>query len=103
MRLSLVFACALIHGLGLAGALAELTRWAPGSEQLTWALVGFNLGIEAAQVGVAALAGLLVLGLGAALKGWMQPLAAQRVGTMASAAAMMAGSFWFIERVALSI
>lgn len=103
VRLSLVFACALVHGLGLAGALAELTRWAPGSEQLTWALVGFNLGIEAAQVGVAALAGLLVLGLGAALKGWMQPLAAQQVGTMASAAAMMAGSFWFIERVALSI
>ncbi len=103
VRLSLVFACALVHGLGLAGALAELTRWAPGSQQLTWALVGFNLGIEAAQVGVAALAGLLVLGLGAALKGWMQPLAAQRVGTMASAAAMMAGSFWFIERVALSI
>lgn len=103
VRLSLVFACALVHGLGLAGALVELTRWAPGSEQLTWALVGFNLGIEAAQVGVAALAGLLVLGLGAALKGWMQPLAAQRVGTIASAAAMMAGSFWFIERVALSI
>ncbi|MFZ2987218.1 HupE/UreJ family protein, partial [Ideonella sp.] len=103
VRLSLVFTCALVHGLGLAGALAELTRWAPASAQLAWALVGFNLGIEAAQVGVAALAGLLVLGLGAALKVWMQPLAAQRLRRMASAAAMIAGSFWFIERVALFI
>lgn len=103
LRLSLVFACALVHGLGLAGALAELTQWAPGSAQLAWALLGFNLGIEAAQIGVAALAGLLVLGLGAVPKGWIQPLAAQRVGTMASAAAMMVGAFWLIERVALSI
>lgn len=103
VRLALVFACALVHGLGLAGALADMTQWAPGSAQMAWALVGFNLGVEAAQVAVAALAGLLVLGLGAALKGGMQPLAAQRVGTLASAAAMMAGSFWFIERVAQSI
>ncbi len=102
VRLALVFACALIHGLGLAGALAELTQWAPGSAQMAWALVGFNLGVEAAQVAVAALAGFLVLWLGVALKGWMQPLAAQRAGTFASVAAMMAGSFWFIERVALS-
>jgi hypothetical protein len=75
VRLALVFACALVHGLGLAGALAELTPWAPGSTELAWALVGFNLGIEAAQVGVAALAGLLTLGLGWVLKGWMRPAA----------------------------
>jgi hypothetical protein len=102
VRLGLVFSCALIHGLGLAGALAELTQWTPGSAQLALALVDFNLGIEAAQVGVAALAVLLTLGLGWALKGWMRPAASDRVGTFASAAAMKAGSFWFIERVALS-
>jgi HupE / UreJ protein len=103
VRLALVFACALVHGLGLAGALAELTQWAPGSAQMAWALVGFNLGVEAAQIAVAALAGLLVLGLGTALTGWLRPPATRRVGSFASAAAMMAGSFWFIERVALSI
>jgi HupE / UreJ protein len=102
VRLSLVFACALVHGLGLAGALAELTRWAPGSAQLAWALVGFNLGVEAAQIAVAALTGLLVLGVGSALKGWIPPMATPRVGAFASAAAMVAGSFWFVERVALS-
>jgi hypothetical protein len=103
VRLALVFACALVHGLGLAGALAELTQWAPGSAQMAWALVGFNFGVEAAQIAVAALAVLLVLGLGRALKGWLRPPATQRVGSFASAAAMVAGSFWFIERVALSI
>jgi hypothetical protein len=110
-RLGLVFACALIHGLGLAGALADLTQWAPGSAQLAWALIGFNLGIEAAQIGVAAMAGLLVRALvpvlvpvpGVALKGRMRPVTPQRVGTFASTAAMMAGSLWFIERVALSM
>jgi hypothetical protein len=93
----------LIHGLGLAGALAELTQWTAGSAQLALALVGFNLGIEAAQVGVAALAVLLTLGLGWALKGWMRSAASERVGGFASAAAMMAGSFWFFESVALFI
>jgi hypothetical protein len=99
VRLVLVFARALIHGLGLAGALADLTQWSPGSAQMAWALAGFNLGIEAAQIGVAALAGLLVLGL----KGWARPTAVLRVGPFASATAMLAGSFWFIERVVLSI
>jgi hypothetical protein len=52
---------------------------------------------------VAALAGMLALGLGWALKGWMRPVATERIGTFATTAAMMAGSFWFIERVSLSI
>ena len=115
VRLALVFACALVHGLGLAGALAELTQWPPGSAPLAWALVGFNLGIEAAQIGVATLAGLLVLGLewGLALlprlgqrlglTGSVQPAVSQRVGQAATVAAMVAGSFWFIERVVQSV
>jgi hypothetical protein len=99
VRLALVFACALIHGLGLAGALSELTQWAPGSAQVVWALAGFNLGIEAAQIGVAALAALVVLGL----KGVMGPMAQQRASQFASVTAMMAGSFWLIERVLQSV
>jgi hypothetical protein len=95
MRLALVFACALIHGLGLAGALADLTQWPPGSSQLAWALTGFNLGIEAGQIGVAALAGLVVLGL----RGLAGPIAHQRASQFASAAGMAAGSFWLIERL----
>jgi hypothetical protein len=90
-----VFACALIHGLGLAGALGDLTQWAPGSAQLAWAPAGFNLGIEAAQIGVAALVGLMVLGL----KYLMGPMAHQRASQFASVVAMVTGSFWLVERV----
>ncbi len=49
-RLALVFGCALIHGLGLAGA---LTRLGLDSTNRLLSLVGFNAGIEAAQLGVA--------------------------------------------------
>lgn len=56
LRLVLVFSCALVHGLGLAEALADLTQWPAGDASLSWALGGFNLGVELAQLGVAALA-----------------------------------------------
>lgn len=48
----LAFGFGLVHGLGFAGALAELT-----SERLDWlALAAFNVGIELAQVAIAAVA-----------------------------------------------
>jgi hypothetical protein len=46
---------------------------------------------------------LLLLALGWALKGRMRPAASQRIGRFANIAAMMVGSFCFIERIALSI
>lgn len=95
VRLALVFACALVHGLGLAGALTELSQWAPGSRAMLWALAGFNLGIELAQVGVAVLAGLVVT----ALQGLLGPLARQRASQFGTLAVMAAGSLWFVERV----
>jgi HupE / UreJ protein len=53
----------LVHGLGFAAALADkLTEWREA--QVVQVLIGFNLGVEAAQVGVIlAAAGLLWLGL----------------------------------------
>ena len=96
VRLALVFGCALIHGLGLAGALSDLTQWAPGSAQLALALAGFNVGIEAAQIGVAALAGLAMRVLNR-LTGAM---AQQRVVQFGSVVGMVAGAFWLIERIA---
>jgi HupE / UreJ protein len=96
VRLVLVFGCALVHGLGLAGALSELTHWAPGSSQLALALAGFNVGIEAAQMGVAALAGLAVL----VLNRLTGAVAQQRVIQFGSVVGMAAGAFWLIERVA---
>jgi hydrogenase/urease accessory protein HupE len=96
VRLALIFVCALIHGLGLAGALSDLTQWAPGTARLGLALFGFNLGIELAQIGVAALAG-LVLWLLARLAGLA---ARQRVMQAGSVIGLLAGTFWLIERLA---
>ncbi|MDM4762425.1 HupE/UreJ family protein [Galbitalea sp. SE-J8] len=49
LRLAIVFAFGLIHGLGFAGALGirEAFSW-----QLLWSLLVFNVGIEAVQIGL---------------------------------------------------
>jgi hypothetical protein len=52
-RIALVFAFGLLHGLGFAGALRELGL--PRTEFVT-ALVAFNVGVEAGQLAVIALA-----------------------------------------------
>ena len=52
-RVALVFAFGLLHGLGFAGALSALAL--PRSQFLL-ALVGFNVGVEAGQIAVVALA-----------------------------------------------
>jgi hydrogenase/urease accessory protein HupE len=56
-RIALVFAFGLLHGMGFAGVLNELGL--PRSEFFT-ALVTFNLGVEAGQLAVIALAFLAV-------------------------------------------
>lgn len=86
-RMALVFACALIHGLGLAQALEGLPIDTAGR---VWALLGFNAGIELAQIAVA----LPVLALARAL-GWLHGLR-----KLAWATGLLAGSIWFVQRLA---
>jgi hypothetical protein len=62
---------------------------------MLWALTGFNLGIELAQIAVAAGAGLLWWALCRAVG----PAAHGRAGQFATIAGMAGGTFWFIERV----
>lgn len=91
-RLALVFGCALIHGLGLAGALNSLGL---GSTHRFLSLVGFNVGIEAAQLGVALAAGALFAGIH-----HVRGLAGLALTTrIASFTAMAAGSVWLAQRV----
>ena len=96
VRWSMVFGCALVHGLGLAGALRDLTQWPSDSTPFALALAGFNVGIEIAQIAVALFAGLVLLAL-SRING---PTLRQRVARHGSAAGLIAGTFWFIERVA---
>ncbi len=57
VRLALVFACALIHGLGLASALHDIGL---DTTHRLQSLAGFNLGIEAGQIAVAGAAWALI-------------------------------------------
>ena len=99
-RVLLVMACALIHGLGLAGALTDLGI---DPQRRGLSLLGFNIGIEIAQLGVAlAAAGLLQVF--ERLRG--KALEAVQIARMAewtSYVALFIGSFWFVERVMAAV
>jgi hypothetical protein len=89
-RVALVFLFGLLHGLGFAGVLRELGL--PREEFLT-ALVTFNLGVEAGQLTVIALA---LLAVSPFMKtGWYR----QRVVIPASIAIAAIGIYWTVTRV----
>ena len=86
-RLVLIFACALIHGLGLAEALLGLRL----DDQHLWpSLAGFNLGVEAGQ----ALVALPALGLLAFLRLRCGDEVDWRVRQGLRAGAVACGLFW---------
>ena len=92
LRLALVFACALIHGLGLASTLAELGL---DSTHRLLSLAGFNLGIELGQLAVAgAAAGAMAL-----LRRLRGAAALDTALRSASLAAMALGGAWFVQRL----
>ena len=90
-RLALVFGFGLLHGMGFAGALAELQL--PRSEFLT-TLIGFNAGVEFGQLAVIAAASIVVLL-------WALPPARYRriVVKPASLTIAAAGIVWTVQRV----
>lgn len=89
-RWRITFPFGLIHGFGFAGALAEISL--PRTE-VPKALLAFNLGVEAGQLGVLAIL-LPLLGLLAKVRGF-DPLGKK----VASAAIVVAGAVWFVLRV----
>ena len=91
IRLTLVFACALVHGLGLAGALSDLGVDGVGKAM---SLAGFNTGIELGQIAVALTAALVMRGVGQ-LGG---PVGVARTTRLASYLSVALGSFWFFQR-----
>jgi hypothetical protein len=89
-RLALVFMFGLLHGMGFAGVLAGLGL--PRSAFLT-ALLSFNLGVEAGQITVIALATVAVA--------WyrQRPWYHRRVVVPASLVIAAVGVYWTIVRV----
>jgi hypothetical protein len=90
-RLALVFAFGLLHGMGFAGALASLGLQT--SSFLT-TLVAFNVGVEAGQLAVIAVAAAVVAAL--RLQG---PAYRRLVVVPVSVAIGVAGALWIVERM----
>lgn len=90
-RVALVFAFGLLHGLGFAGALSELGL--PRADFAT-ALVAFNVGVEAGQLTVIAVA-FLAVGWRWGSRAWYR----ERVVVPASLAIACLAVYWTIERL----
>jgi hydrogenase/urease accessory protein HupE len=91
MRAWIAFAFGLIHGFGFAGVLREMDL---PPRALGWSLFSFNLGVEIGQVAVV----LTVASLLAAVRARNERLG-RRLAFAGSIVVVIAGAFWFIERV----
>lgn len=91
VRAWIAFGFGLIHGFGFANVLREfgLPRQALG-----WSLFSFNLGVEIGQVCIV----VIVASLLAMLRNRNQ-VVGQRIVTIGSLVVILAGSYWFIQRV----
>jgi hydrogenase/urease accessory protein HupE len=91
VRYGLTFAFGLLHGFGFAGALRETGLGGAGAN-LVVPLAGFNLGVEAGQIAVAA-------ALVALLAVCQRHAGFARLGPrMASAAILLAATGWLVTR-----
>ncbi|MGE0812540.1 MAG: HupE/UreJ family protein [Vicinamibacterales bacterium] len=81
----------LVHGFGFASVLKEfgLPR-----EAIGWSLFGFNLGVELGQLVVVVPAALAI----AALRRY-SAMAAARLAVVGSGGVVLAGLYWFVQRV----
>ncbi len=90
-RAWIAFFFGLAHGFGFAGVLKEfgLPRQALG-----WSLFSFNFGVEIGQVCIV----VVVAALLAALRNRNKAMG-ERVATIGSVIVILAGTYWFIQRV----
>lgn len=88
-RMILVFCFGLLHGLGFATVLAEKLKGFSGS-QLVGPLLGFNIGVELAQVSVLGIAFILLI----PIRKWT--LQVQVIGSVIIA---LAGIAWAVQRL----
>jgi hydrogenase/urease accessory protein HupE len=90
----IAFAFGFIHGFGFATVLREmeLPRQAMG-----WTLFSFNLGVEVGQVIVVSIVASALLALRA-----RSEAASRRLAYFGSIGVMVAGAYWFVQRVFFS-
>lgn len=88
-RLILVFCFGLLHGLGYAGWLADKLKSVP-RDQLALPLIGFNVGVELAQITVLVVAFMLL---------WPVRKWTLQIQTIGSVFIALAGMGWMVERI----
>jgi hydrogenase/urease accessory protein HupE len=87
----IALAFGFVHGFGFAGVLREMGLPAAA---LGWSLFSFNLGVEIGQVLIVAAAATALAFLRSRSR-----RAAELVAVAGSALVIVAGSFWFVERI----
>lgn len=92
LRLVFAFCFGLIHGFGFANVLRELEL---PREALVWSLFSFNVGVEIGQIGIV----LIVTTLLSLLRRRSEPIYTHTI-TVASWGVLLAGAFWFGQRLA---
>ena len=94
VRALIAFVFGFVHGFGFANVLREFGL---PSQALGWSLFSFNVGVEIGQACIVlAVAPLL------AMIRTRDKLLAQRIVTVGSALVILAGGYWFAERVFLA-
>src|SRR5262249_48326723 len=91
VRAWIAFFFGLLHGFGFAGALREFEL---PPHALRWSLFSFNLGVEIGQVCIVAVVASMLSGLRSRNQTW-----GQRVAVAGSVVVILAGGYWFIQRV----
>lgn len=81
----------LIHGFGFAFVLREFGL---PDANLAWALLAFNIGVEIGQLAIVIPLALVLAAIRA-----RAPLVAKRIVVAGSLAVVLAGAYWFIERI----
>jgi hydrogenase/urease accessory protein HupE len=91
MRAWVAFFFGFVHGFGFASVLKEfgLSRNA-----LAWSLFSFNFGVEIGQACIVVVVASLLAALGK-----RSPMLGRRVTMMGSIVVILAGSYWFLQRV----
>ncbi len=92
VRLPLVMACGLLHGLGFASALGDMGL---DTGHRLASLAGFNIGVEIGQFGFVA----ALLALGALLRRWGGEARRGQALRLASATALLLGGAMLVQRI----
>ncbi len=89
LRYALVFGFGLVHGMGFATVMADKVKGIPRS-QLTQPLLGFNIGVELAQISVLAASFLIF---------WPIRKHTRLARTVGSVIVALAGGGWMVQRM----